>query len=373
MPARIPFIRPSLPTAAELADDLAAIEKANWYSNFGPFELRFRAEIASYLGIETDRVVTVNNATTGLMGAVAQALPRGDMSRSIAIASFTFAAGAHAILWHGYHPSWIDIDRHTLQPSLESFDKLHQATPVSAILLTNTFGIANAQINSWEDRAAQLGIPLIVDSAAGFGSRHSNGELLGTSGDYEVFSFHATKPFAIGEGGAVICRTIESADKLRRFTNFAFAETGGASRIGLNGKLQELNAAIGLRQLATFEISLENRRATVQKYADAISGLPLELPPGLECSSASFAPIICETAQNAAAALSALRDAAVDARNYYSPALHEQRGFSGLIPMVSLTNTEEVVARSVSLPLLPDMADHELGRIVEAVTRALAI
>lgn len=370
MLSRLPFIRPSLPTAEQLTEDLEIIEKANWYSNFGPFEQRFREELASYLDVESDRVVSVNNATIGLMGVVAQALPRGDMSSSIAIASFTFAAGAQAVLWHGYRPAWIDIEKDTLQPSLKSFNDLLRFGPVSAILLTNTFGIANPEIILWEEQAAALGIPLIVDSAAGFGSRHADATLLGTSGDYEVFSFHATKPFAIGEGGAVICKNAEDGNRLRSFTNFAFVGSIGSTGIGLNGKLQELNAAIGIRQLSTFEDCLERRRRTLRNYAKAFAGLPMRFPEGLERSSVSFAPLICDSADHARRVLSALHAADVDARNYYSPALHKQPGFSEYATQVPLMRTLDISARSVSLPVLPDMTDDEIGRVIETVSNA---
>lgn len=371
MLSRIPFIRPRLPSSEELASDLAAIEESNWYSNFGPFEQRFRKDISEYLGLESSRIVTANNATTGLMGAVAISLPRGDLSGSIAIASFTFAAGAQAILWHGYRPAWLDIDRSTLQPSIASLDALIEKTQLSAILLTNTFGIANPEMRLWEERALDLGIPLIVDSAAGFGSRYPDMSLLGAAGDFEVFSFHATKPFAIGEGGAVVCRNSDDAERLRNFTNFAFSGQSGATSIGLNGKLQELNAAIGLRQFETFEQSLISRHRVLRAYAQAFEELPLDIPDGLEVSAASFAPVICWAPDDATRVLSSLKEASVDARNYYAPALHTQPGFASFEADVSLENTVSQGARGVSLPVLPDMTDSEINHVIKVVTRAL--
>lgn len=371
MSSRIPFIRPSLPEVGALTGDFESIIEANWYSNFGPFEQSFRTAIADYLGTPSESVVTVSNATTGLMAALAAFLPRGDGHRAIAIASFTFAAGAQAITWHGYQPAWIDLDNATLQPSLTSFDELCARDPrISGILLTNTFGIGTADINEWESRAERLGVPLIVDSAAGFGSRYVDGTLLGNRGDCEVFSFHATKPFAIGEGGAVVCQDLEAATKIRQFTNFGFAPQGGAVSIGLNGKLQELNAAIGIRQFQTFETGLSARRAIFDHYQNALGNLPLRFPTGSRASSLCFASTVLNDPISESV-VATLAERSIDARSYYNPALHLQPWFSNINPVVSLRNTESLSSRIVSLPVLPDMTSAEVQRVIEAVVEAL--
>lgn len=372
MRPHVPFIRPSFPAAAALAEDLDAIVSANWYSNFGPVELRFREAVAEYLGALPEQIVTMNNATTGLMAALAAFLPRGDGSGAIAIASFTFAAGAQAILWHGYRPAWMDIDAETLQPSLSSFRELLNHDPgVKAILLTNTFGIGTVEIEEWESLAAELGIPMIVDSAAGFGSRYADGARLGLHGSCEVFSFHATKPFAIGEGGAVVCRDVENAARMREFTNFGFSPDLGATSIGLNGKLQELNAAIGLRQLRTFDQILTAQRATFDLYEKLLSGLPLRFPEGSRESSLCFASAVLDRPV-ATALLEALAEASVDARRYYSPALHRQPRFTEFLPAVGLEETEDISTRIISLPLLPDMTEEEVRLVSNVVGGALS-
>ena len=367
MSSRIPFIRPSLPKIGTLMGDFESIIEANWYSNFGPLEQGFRAAIANYLGISSESVATVNNATTGLMAALAAFLPRGDGQKAIAIASFTFAAGAQAIIWHGYQPAWIDIDTVSLQPSLDSFDELcASGCRVSGILLTNTFGIGTADIDAWESRAEQLGVPLIIDSAAGFGSRYPDDELLGNRGDCEVFSFHATKPFAIGEGGAVVCRTPEAATKIRQFTNFGFAHREGAIAVGLNGKLQELNAAIGIRQFETFDTGLSSRRSVFEQYRNALGNLPLRFPSGSLESSLCFASAVLDD-PIAEPVIGSLAEDSIDARSYYSPALHLQPWFASIIPVVGLRNTERLSSRMVSLPILPDMTVEEAERVIDVV------
>lgn len=372
MPSRIPFIRPSLPSAQLLSEDIASMVESNWFSNFGPFERDFRSAISEYVGNDVT-AVTLNNATTGLMAALAACMPRGEQGSEIAVASFTFAAAAHAVTWHGYSPAWIDIDEDTLQPSLNSMlDLQDQNKNIRAIILTNTFGIANEEIHSWEEYAAEFRIPLIIDSAAGFGSQYANGERMGSRGDCEVFSFHATKPFAIGEGGALFTKNENLADAARRFTNFGFGPESGAHGIGLNGKMQEINAAIGLRQLDSFESNLARRRQVLNAYLDAFEFLPLRFPAGIESSSLCFATIVLDNSDQVSRCLDALGSAEVDARTYYSPSVHLQPWFERYQPRVALAATESIAGRVISLPILADMTATEIDRVSSAVRSALS-
>lgn len=363
-----------MPDGEALAADFVSIAAANWFTNFGPQERRFRAAITEYLGSALE-VVTVSNATVGLMGALAGLLARGDDSQFVAVASFTFAAGPQAITWHGYRPAWIDIDPVSLQPSLSSFEQLVQTgISIKAILLTNTFGIGGSEMSEWEENAVSLGIPLIIDSAAGFGSRYPSGELLGARGDCEVFSFHATKPFAIGEGGAVVTRRLELADRIREFSNFGFHATDtGAAHIGLNAKLQEINAAIGLRQLVGFEDALAQRREIAGRYLKRLEYNPLRFPPGTTSSSLGFAPLVMESRSVRDRVLAHLAGAGVEARSYYSPPVHQQDYFRQFEPFVSLHHTCDISERMVSIPVLPEMTDKEFERVCSAIVEACEV
>src|SRR6218665_2049536 len=107
MTMNVPFVRPAMPPAEEMSELFRRISDANWYTNFGPMEQRFRSAIAEYLGRDV-HVSTVANATVGLMGALSAMLPKGDDSACIAIASFTFAPGPPPITLHRYSPPSLD-------------------------------------------------------------------------------------------------------------------------------------------------------------------------------------------------------------------------------------------------------------------------
>lgn len=371
MTQRVPFIRPKMPNANQLAADFESIAAANWFSNFGPQERAFRNGIAGFIG-GSPGVVTVSNATVGLMTALAALLPRGEGADSIATASFTFAAGAQAAVWHGYRPSWIDIDPVTLQPSLDSFRELADADDaIKAILLTNSFGIGNTEIAEWEAAAGELNIPLIIDSAPGFGSKYAPDEYLGVRGVCEVFSFHATKPFAIGEGGAIVTRDEELALRMREMTNFGFhGNPSEAVSLGINAKLQEINAAIGLRQLSRFEQVLHERQELLRRYEASFAGTPYGLVPGTVESSGGFAPVVVDARIDRDHVLRVLDAHGIDARSYYSPPVHQHQFFAPFAPLERLAHTDNLSAQIISLPVLPDMSDAEFDRVIAALEAA---
>ena len=366
MPFDIPFIRPRFPDSAIIGHDFDEIVASNWYTNFGPRERRFSAAIADYVG-EGFHAVTFSNATLGLMAVLQATLGRGDGTRYVLVPSFTFAAGPEAIEWADFRPLFIDVDPESLQPSLHDARAAVAAHEVVGILLCNTFGIGNPAIAEWEAFADEHGLPLVVDSAAGFGSRYPRGDRVGTAGIAEVFSFHATKPFAIGEGGAVVTRDEALAAELASFQNFGFREGRGAFSLGLNGKLQEINAAIGLRQLEQFDDALGRRQGVLESYRSKLAHLPIRFPTAIELSSVCFATVLLEDKAARDGALERLTAASVEARTYYSPAVHRHPYFASAARANDLTVTDVVIDTVLSLPVYEIMDTATIDRIVAAI------
>jgi dTDP-4-amino-4,6-dideoxygalactose transaminase len=307
------------------------------------------------------------------MAVLSASLGRGDGTRTVILPTFTFAAGAAAIEWAGYRPLLVDIDAESLQPSLAEAKAAIDADPgrVAGILLCNTFGIGNPEIDDWTDLASDAGIPLLIDSAAGFGSKYSDTRLVGTAGDAEIFSFHATKPFAIGEGGAVFTNDRELAAKLRSFQNFGFEAGHGATTLGLNGKLQEINAAIGIRQLGVISDVVSSRQAVARSYRQRLEPLGVMFPTGIELSSVCFATAVLPTAADRDRALELLAATGIEARVYYSPAIHRQPQFADSLRASDLETAERIGKRVLSLPVHVAMESEIIERISSTVAEAI--
>jgi dTDP-4-amino-4,6-dideoxygalactose transaminase len=368
----VPFIRPHFPPPAEIAADYERIRASNHFTNFGPFEREFCERIADYVGGGV-HAVTFANATLGLVAAISGVLGRGDGTRGVVVPSFTFAAGPSALEWNGYAPVFIDIEPSGLQPSIASaqaaLDRYGEA--IAGVLLCNSFGIGNVEIDAWLAWAGERGLPLVIDSAAGFGSLYVDGSKVGTAGLAEVFSFHATKPFGIGEGGAVVTKDHELARRLTTFQNFGFGEASETETLGLNAKLPELAAAIGLRQFARFDSLLDDRRGVLAAYAAALEPLGFEFPQNIERSSGCFASVLLPSAADRDGAISALRADGIGARHYYAPAVHRHPHFAGARRAPSLEQTASAEGRILSLPVHDDMDPQVVARIVEVLGGAL--
>ena len=297
-----------------------------------------------------------------------------DRSKStVIVPSFTFAAGPEMIIRNGFSPVFVDIDDTTWQPSIEQAKALLQSGELSiaGILLCNVFGVGNSNIGAWEKLADDYAIPLVIDSAAGFGSEYSSGEKLGLRGDCEVFSMHATKPFAVGEGGLVASKHPELIEKVRSFQNFGFQGDRAIHTIGTNAKLQEINCAIALRQLESYEQRLENRRHTLQFYKSNLLPEGFTFQQNDEISTVPFASILAPTGNMADKIIQHLLDNGVEVRKYYNP-LHLQDGLKRYVAVStnSLKVTENIFARILSVPIHDQMSQNDVEYVVKAILSA---
>ena len=375
MSKEIPFIKPTFPSSNELIGDYEEIIKNNWYTNFGPFEQLLRTEIEKFVAQDVS-ASTVNNATSGLLAAVLALLGKGDGTKYIIVPSFTFVAGPQAIVWCGYKPLFVDIDAESLQTDIMHAERViaEKRNEIVGVLLCNTLGVGDPMIDRWETLCHDENLPLIIDSAAGFGSRYADGHYLGGRGDCEIFSFHATKPFAVGEGGAVISRNTQLIAKIDSIQNFGFEKPRNATYLGFNGKLQEVNAAIGLRQIAGYKARLESRSAVFRAYAGAFSSAEIRFQTNAENSSHFCCSIITPNRHSKERILKSLHSSGVQARDYYNPLVSDQSYFTenkDNAHSEGLGVSKDIASRIVSLPVHDQMATEDILSITNIVINNL--
>lgn len=369
MTSRVPFIKPRFPDVDDVAADLRRIYANNYYSNNGPVYFEFRDAIEKYLGQDLHAVV-VANATTGLQLAIEAVFGSRRPKKYIAIPSFTFSAGPLAIKWCGFEPIFFDIDETTAQPDLASFHSVLEqfGKELAGVVLINDFGIGNPELESWEELLRERDVPIIIDSAPGFGSTYENGKLLGAGGICEVFSFHATKPFGIGEGGLITTRDAALADNLESLKNFGFNATKETDKMGMNAKITELDCAIGLRVLKKYEATLQDRRHTYGMYHAALEN-HVQFLPHADSAAIQFASIIVE-ADKRDTIIDNLRMVGVEVRTYYAPAVHTFSFFDGA-PRVSLAHTEALSQKIISLPVHPFMDKVIVNEICDVIIKSI--
>lgn len=365
---RIPFLKPKFPDISLIERDLEAIYRNGIYTNGGEFDKKFNKLIADYISEDT-KVSVVGNATLGLIMAIRQLFIEG--RRKVLIQSFTFSAGAQAILWSNHEPVFLDINLQDWQADVtqaRSYLREHN-TDVAGIIVCNTFGAPNKDIGEWEILAKEHNLPLIIDSAAGFGSDYQDGRKMGTRGDCEIFSFHATKPFGIGEGGAITSRNEEFISKMERMKNFSFDDKGESNFIGLNAKLPEISCAIGARVFEDYEKRLTIRRSILDKYKDRLTGNDLTFQLFDEISTVPFLSVLLTGGQREIT--NHLLGNGIEVRNYYNPPLHKQPLYSKYETISVMANTEMVCSRIISLPMYEDLSDPDLDMICAGIKETL--
>jgi dTDP-4-amino-4,6-dideoxygalactose transaminase len=364
-PDRIPFQRPELPSPGAIVAHLA---------DSAPCPRALAARIEQRLDL-CALCVPVASATAGLMAAL-RALcgePAG-RRRLVACPSYTAAATAGAIAWAGFEPLFVDVEPHGFGLDAESLDATLRARPgrVAGILACAPFGSAPAAAvrAGWREVAADHGVALLLDSAPGFGAVDEDGRALGAQGDTEVFSFHATSTFAVGEGGAVTTPDPEVAARIARIVNFGLEPSSQTSTVaGFNGRLSELHAAAALALFGEFDEILATRRRLAARIAVAAEGAGLTYQRG---SAGSPWQVFQAYAPDPAARERVLVAAAagqVDARTLHDPPLHRHPAFASCERAPSLAVTEALAERAISLPLANHLSDDEVERIA-AVARA---
>lgn len=235
-----------------------------------------------------------------------------------------------------------------------------------------SYGFAQ-DFSELESVCRKHGLPMLIDAAAGLGGRLDNGAWVGHQGDAEVFSLHATKVFGIGEGGAVFCPP-DRVEKLKTALNFGIAGTAINNR-GLNGKLSEFQAAVGLAMLAHIDRHIGNRNAYAAHYRSLLAAL-IDKGAITFFAHAGRAPFqtlpVCLAERfDAAAVLTLAAERGLELRRYYFPLLHQQQAFADAA-MPTLQVSEALAPRMICLPVYSEMEEGLQERIAAILRDCLA-
>jgi len=325
-----------------------------WLTNHGELVLQFEEELQHLLGVK--HCIAMCNGTSALEIAI-RAL---GLTGEVIIPSLTFVATAHALQWHGVTPVFCDVDPETLCMDPAEVER-HITLRTSGILGVHVFGHA-CDTTSLQKLADAHGLKLLFDAAHAFGNMH-NGKRVGSFGECEVFSFHATKFFNSFEGGAIATNNGELAEKVRLMQNFGFTDWDTVMHLGTNGKMTEICAAMGLtnlQQLNHFrEINGRNYKAYAEGLRD-IQGLSLirceegEDTPGRQMSNRQY--VVVEVSEEFSLSrddlLQRLHDENVLARRYFWPGCHRMEPYVSQQPDAGkmLLVTESKLERILLLP-----------------------
>jgi dTDP-4-amino-4,6-dideoxygalactose transaminase len=290
---------------------------------------------------------------------LAAALAALEVHGRVLTPSFTFAATGLAVQAARCDPVFCDCDPETLQISVDSVARaLKSVDGVGAILLVRPFGIYS-DTEELVALARRHGCQILIDAAAALGApnaRQFDNTLV------EVFSLHATKCFAVGEGGLILAPPEHEVD-MRRGLNFGFAEQETV-RLGANGKMSEFHAAIGLSVLDDFDDIIRRRQIVAKRYAEVLSrSAKVDRVWPTAVSPWSFYPVLLRPGVDLKAIIEDAANRGVELRRYYHP-LHEMRYFRDELCVGTLANTRDMASRMICMPVYSDMTDQEQEEIL---------
>jgi dTDP-4-amino-4,6-dideoxygalactose transaminase len=367
---RIRFQAPELPTSASIERYFQLSRDCRWFSNRGPCQELLEARLAADLGSGVS-ALPVSNATAGLMVAIRALAGVAGTKRYVIVPSYTFIATVSAILWSGFEPIFVDVDPagwHMTPESAEAAIGLYPDS-VALIMACSTFGTPQPDETLVRLRgiASKAGVPLLVDSAAGFGSARPNGQRPSCDGDLDVYSFHATKPFAVGEGGLVVAPHRELADRVASLVNFGFdANRDVDADVGINAKMDEWHCATALAVHDQFPAILEARRSRSHYVKSALAPHGYTSQSGSELASNQFVAVLAPTRAIRDECISSAAERSIEIRAYYRRPLHRAPALEHYPKADTLAVTDDLASRALSLPLANDTSTPDLDAVIEA-------
>jgi dTDP-4-amino-4,6-dideoxygalactose transaminase len=370
---RIPLIKPDLPHLEEVADSFREVLLNGKITNFGKYVTAFENEAAEYLGAET---VTTSSGTMALLLTLqALGLKPGE---KVILPSFTFMATGQAILYAGGIPVFAECeDDLTLSPTdLEQLLAKHDN--VGAVIPVHTYGLP-ARTAEIEAVVADAGrrhgrkIAVMYDAAHAFGSSVGD-RRVGTFGDAEVFSLSVTKMLVSVEGGMLASRNPELIRLVRKMRGYGIEANYDAQWPGLNGKMSEFHAIIGLYNLRRLGALMAERQKKARYYLDRVHEQTafetFPWPEGVQHTFKDFTVLVpAGAADSRDAVMASLAEQGVETRAYFHPPVHQQGWFKRFADR-PLPRTEDLASRVITLPFYTSMTEEEMDYVVAALAVA---
>lgn len=327
-----------------------------WITNNGPLVKQLEKRLGEYLGVKN--LILVSNGTAALEIAYRTLGLEG-----FAITTpFSFVATTSSLVTNGVLPIFADIDPKTFNIDPKNIEKL--ITPsTSAIVPVHIFGNA-CDVEAIDSIAKKHKLKVVYDAAHAFDVRYKEQSIL-NYGDISTLSFHATKLFHTIEGGALIVNDDDLVEKARYLINFGIKNAQEIPELGINAKMNEFEAAMGLCVLDDIEM-IKNKCQTVQeKYEKELQGL-VQFQHKNENSSQNYSyfPVVFESEDQLLKVLKALNEQDIFPRRYFYPSLDT---LSYIEPKQCMSVSRDISTRILCLPIYAGLNEDEQAKIIKLI------
>lgn len=355
--------KPELPPIQDYVMHLEGIWGRSQVSNNGPLVCELEKELSKLFNIE--HVVLVSSGTMALQLTIRAF----ELKNEVITTPFSYIATTNAILWEGCKPVFGDIEVQSLNLNPTYVEQLINNN-TSGIITTHIFG-SPCSVDEFSSIAKIKNIPLIFDACQAFGSEYKSQPIF-KFGDASVLSLHATKLFHTIEGGAVLTSNSEIATKIRSLRNFGQNKQGEFKSIGINAKMSELHAAIGLSQLSGIEKNIQSRLAISNRYLNELSVIQSLSFQTIHSQTTRFNhayfPIVIKDESTTNKLIDRAMSEGIEFRKYVSPSLSS-------LPFLSESYdtpiADDLAKRTICIPIYPSLSEDQQGLIIQVIKSIL--
>jgi len=345
-----------LPNKEKYQKYVDEIFESGWITNNGPMLKKLEERLTEYLGVKN--IVLVSNGTTALEIAYRTL----DIKGFAITTPFSFVATTSSLVTNNILPIFADIDKKTLNLNPKNIEKL--ITPnTSAIVPVHVFGNA-CEVEEIEQIARKHNLKVIYDAAHAFDVKYKDKSVL-NYGDISTLSFHATKLFHTIEGGALIINDDELAQKARYLINFGIENQESIPHLGINAKMNEFEAAMGLCILDDIEKIKQSRKEIIEYYQKEIEGLVEFQEQNLNATeNYSYFPVVFKSETELLKVQKALNHVEINPRRYFYPSLDT---LEYIEPKQECKISRDISKRILCLPVYPELLKETQNKIITII------
>jgi dTDP-4-amino-4,6-dideoxygalactose transaminase len=358
--------RPLLPPLEEFYEYLKDIWDSKWLTNNGKYHQALEKALCKYLGVKY--ISLFSNGTLALITAL-QALR---ISGEVITTPYSFVASTHALWWNNIKPIFVDIDPMSCNLDPNKIEaKITQHT--TAILPVHVYGNP-CDVYRIKEIANTYGLKVIYDACHTFGVTIKDIPVL-NFGDLSVMSFHATKVYNTFEGGAIVCHDEATKKRIDNLKNFGFIGETTVITPGINAKMNEVQAAMGLLQLKYIDQAIAKRKKIAEQYREGLDGIEgltyLEDFPGVKHCYPYF-PILIDKdkfGKTRDVVYEELKKHNIYGRRYFYPLISQFPTYKGLESAKpgKLPIAEKMAEKVLCLPIYPDLEDDTIDYIIKLI------
>ena len=366
----LPVYRARLPRTESLVPYLERMDANRWYSNRGELVQLLESRLVDLFSCDHARVMSTSNGTAAIESAILATAGRATGDRPLAILpAYTFVATASAVEACGYRPYLVDVDPATWALAPESLTDHPALARAGLIVPVAPYGRAIAQ-EPWIAFQARTNVPVVIDAAAGLEGLLA--DPVRFTGEIPVtLSFQSTKAFSCGEGGAVVWSDDDGLKRVAQACNFGFLYKRESTASGMNGKMSEYHAAVGLASLDAWQETCRANGLIADAYRAGARthgiGARLFVAPDI---ASNYALVHAGSTVLADQLIAALKDEHIESRRWYGRGLHTEPYWRA-VERDRLPVTDHLAPSLVGLPIAPDMRYEDIARVVAIAARML--